>query len=420
MDFTKLGILPALAHVLEKRDMTPLPAQTLAIPALLEDKSAMFVARTGSGKTLAYLLPLLSRVDPEKPDVQAVILAPTHELAMQIYRVGAELARDADLPVRLQPLIGGVATARQIEGLKKKPHIVVGSAGRLTHLMELGKLKLGRVHWLVFDETDRLLLEEGMAHIRRIVAAPEQKPVHIFVSATEGPASTRVVRELAPDVQMLRVQEKRINPAIRHTYLLCEERDKADWARKIVRGLEPSRTLIFVHRANTAQHVAERLHYHGLAVADLHGAQDKLARQAALERFRKGQATVLIASDIAARGLDIAGVDLVINLDAPSQSRDYLHRAGRTGRVGREGLVLSFITPPEMRLPRRYKEELGIDPEEVRLTRGALVTADKPAPRQERPGKSQGHKKPAPAARPSAPKRSKASAPAPRKKRTSP
>jgi superfamily II DNA/RNA helicase len=394
MDFTDLGILPVLAQILEKRDMTPLPVQTLAIPVLLEEKSVMLTARTGSGKTLAYLLPLLSRVDPKKSDVQAVILAPTHELAMQIYRVAAELVRDAALSVRVQALIGGVAVARQVDGLKKKPHIVVGSAGRITHLMELGKLKLHSVRRLIFDETDRLLLEEGMPHIRRIVAAPKQKPVHVFVSATEGPTSTRIARELAPDLKILRVQEERINPAIRHAYLVCEERDKADWARKIVRGLESPRTLIFVHRNDTARHTAERLRYHGLAVADLYGAQDKLTRQAALEQFRKGRITVLIASDIAARGLDIADVDLVINLDAPSQSRDYLHRAGRTGRVDQKGLVLSLITPAETRLPRRYKEELGIEPEEVRMIRGALVTADQPAPRPRRATKSPARKKP--------------------------
>ena len=120
-----------------------------------------------------------------------------------------------------------------------------------------------------------------------------------------------------------------------------------------------SRTLIFVHRGSTAERVAERLNYHGLPAVDLHGARDKLARQAALERFRKGEVRVLIASDIAARGLDIAGVDLIINLDAPSQSRDYLHRAGRTGRAGREGLVVSLLAGPETRLARRYREASG-------------------------------------------------------------
>ena len=375
MTFDELGILPALARTLEKQGMTPLPVQELAVPALLQGRPGWIVSRTGSGKTLAYLLPVLSRIEPERPDIQAVVLAPTHELAMQIYRVASELVRESGLATRIQPLIGGVAVSRQIEGLRKKPHMVIGSAGRIAHLMELGKLKPRRVRWMIFDEADRLLAEEGMAHIRCIAATPEKVPCHIFVSATEGPGAVKAARELAPDMELLKVREERINPAIRHVYLVCEEREKIDWARKIVRGLEASRTLIFVHRGSTAERVAERLNYHGLPVADLHGARDKLARQAALERFRKGEARVLIASDIAARGLDIVGVDLIINLDAPSQSRDYLHRAGRTGRSGREGLVVSLLAGPETRLARRYAGELGISLEEVRLARGTLAAA---------------------------------------------
>ena len=169
-------ILSALAQTLEKRGITPLLVQELTIPALLQGRPGWIVSRTGSGKTLAYLLPVLSRIEPERPDIQAVVLAPTHELAMQIYRVASELVRESGLGTRIQPLIGGVAVFRQIEGLRKKPHMVIGSAGRIAHLMELGKLNPRRVRWMIFDEADRLLAEEGMAHIRRIAAAPEKAP----------------------------------------------------------------------------------------------------------------------------------------------------------------------------------------------------------------------------------------------------
>jgi len=393
MSFSHLGIHPALAQLLDGRGLTPLPVQEAGLPVLLAGKSAMLVSRTGSGKTLAYLLPILSRIDPQTPLAQAMVLAPTHELAMQIAHVARDLCRDAGLDIRIQPLIGGVAVARQVDGLKKKPHVLVGSAGRVTHLMGLGKLRLGDVRWLVLDEADRLLVEEGLEHVRRIAADLGPQTRFVFVSATEGPASTRVARGLAPNLETVRVAEERVSPAIRHCFLVCEERDKIEWLRKVVRGLEPRRTLVFVHRGASAERLAERLHFHQLAVADLHGARDKFARQAALEAFRKGQATVLMASDIAARGLDISEVDLVVNLDVPTQSRDYLHRAGRTGRAGAAGMVLSLMTEGETRLARRYAEDLGIDLEAVRLVRGALVPAQgegaqplRPGPRPAGPG----------------------------------
>ena len=376
MPFSSLGLPPALAQALTARGLdAPMPVQEAAIPVLMAGKSAMLVSRTGSGKTLAYLLPILAGIDPDSMRLQALILAPTHELAMQIQRVAADLSREAGLGVRVQALIGGAAVSRQIEGLKKKPHLAVGSAGRVTPLMEQGKLKLRDTTWLVLDEADRLLVEEGLEHIRTITAAVGPETRFVFVSATEGPATTRVARGLAPHLEFVRTQGG-ISPAIRHCYLVCEERDKIEWLRKALRGLTPRRALVFVHRGASAERMAERLDYHQLAVADLHGARDKFDRQAALEDFRKGKANVLIASDIAARGLDISEVELVANVDVPSQSRDYLHRAGRTGRAGAPGLVLSLMTPDETRLARRYAEDLGIVMEPVRLVRGSLIPAD--------------------------------------------
>ena len=399
MTFDSFGLPPLLVQALSQRVLAaPLPVQEGAIPVLMAGKSAMLVSRTGSGKTLAYLLPILAGIDAGSQHVQAVVLAPTHELAMQITRVATDLSRDAGLGVRVLALIGGAAASRQIEGLKKKPHLVIGSAGRMTHLLELGKLKIKETLWLVLDEADRLLIEESLEHIRKITGQLGADTRFVFVSATEGPATTRIARALAPNLSFVRVQDE-ISPEIRHCYLVCEERDKIDWLRKVLRGLAPERALVFVHRGASAERMAERLEHHGLSVADLHGAHDKFSRQAALDEFRKGIAKALIASDIAARGLDIAGVELVVNLDVPSQSRDYLHRAGRTGRAGATGLVLSLMTQAESRLARRYAQDLDITVEQVRLVRGSLVPATgdapdelRPAPRPFGPGKG-GRKK---------------------------
>lgn len=374
MHFHELGIPEALTTGLESQGLTtPLAIQEQALPLLLAGKSALLISRTGSGKTLAYLLPILARINPDTPHVQALILAPTHELALQIRRVATELLKAANLPLRVQALIGGVAVNRQLEGLKKKPHLVVGSTGRVDHLAHLGKLKLGHLAWLVLDEVDRLLVEEGLVHVRRLAKAAPSQTQYVFASATGNPVTTRIAQELAPALEMVNVQEESINPAIRHLFLVCEERDKIEVARKLLHALKPKRALVFVHRGTTARDMAERLEFHHLRVADLYGAQDKFARQAALETFRKGQTSVLVASDIAARGLDIADVDVVINLDAPSQSRDYLHRAGRTGRVDAPGTVISLLTANESRLAKRYAADLQIPLEEIRLSHGTVI-----------------------------------------------
>lgn len=426
MTFEPFGLPDTLVQALSTRGLRdPLPVQEAAMPVLMAGKSAMIISRTGSGKTLSYLLPILAGIDPERLHVQAVVLAPTHELAMQIHRVAKELAAEAGLGVRVQSLIGGAAVSRQIEGLKKKPHLVIGSAGRITHLMDLGKLKLREATWLVLDEADRLLVEEGLEHIRRITGDLGPGTRFVFVSATEGPATTRIARGLAPDLEFVRVQTD-ISSAIRHCYLVCEERDKIEWLRKALRGLDPSRALVFVHRGASAERISERLDYHQLAVADLHGARDKFERQAALDSFRKGKARVLIASDIAARGLDISEVELVVNVDVPSQSRDYLHRAGRTGRAGAAGLVLSLMTEAESRLAGRYAEELGIAMEAMRLVRGALTPAEDenaqtlaPAPRKYGPRKT-GTGKPTDKARTEKRSGQPASEPGPKARREAP
>ena len=378
MSFTTLGLPPELLRVISSLEFsTALPIQTQAIPVLLAQKSAMLISRTGSGKTLTYLLPLLAQINPQNSAIHVVILAPTHELAMQILRVAQSLIQASGLSWRAAPLIGGVAVRRQIEALKKKPQLVVGSLGRLVHLLNLGKLKLSNAAWLVFDEADRLLMEENQGQISRLTSALSEKTRFVFVSATQSLHATRLARQLAPDLEVVHIKKEQINPAIRHYYLMGEKRDKFEIVRKAMHALKANRALVFVHRGTSAAQLAEYLLYHHLQVKDLYGAQSKFERQRALDAFRQGKVQILITSDLGARGLDIAGVDVVFNVDAPRQSRDYLHRAGRTGRAGAAGTVLTLVDNTEANLPQRYAQELGLNLEEVELRHGQLVAIQK-------------------------------------------
>lgn len=374
MKFEELGLVPELIHGLRQENITePTPIQEQAIPVLVEGKDAYVSSATGSGKTLAYLLPLFQKIDTTQKSVQAMVIAPTHELAMQIFNQARELSEHSGMGVRTQVVIGGVAVNRQIQGLKKKPHLIVGSAGRMLHLIGLKKINPHTVTTVVVDEVDRLLCGDTAGNVLDVIAKTSRNRRLVFVSATVQTASLREVKNLAPSVIKVHVDANQVSPTIEHLYLVCEERDKPDILRKLMHALNPERALAFVHKNRTAEIIAEKLIHHNLPVADIHGAHDKLSRKQGLDSLRTGKVRLLLASDIAARGLDIKDVSHIFNVDIPSNSKDYLHRVGRTGRAGASGTALSLITPKEIRIVERIQQELGITMQPVRLFKGQVL-----------------------------------------------
>src|SRR6267142_584448 len=386
MTFAEIDVRPELVAALAKQKITePTPIQIAALPVLLGGKDAYLNAETGTGKTLAYLLPIFCRLDAKQEATQVVIVAPTHELAIQIQRQCCDLAQNAGWPIRSLLLIGGTSMDRQIDKLKTKPHIVVGSPGRIRELIGMGKLKAHAVRSVVIDEADRLLVEESLPTIRAIIQATARGRQLIFASATEQREGAEAIATLAPELVMLRAGAAPVNENIEHFYLVCEERDKPEVLRKLLHALSPERAMVFVHRNETAEAVAAKLAHHQIPVADLHAASDKRDRKQAMDDFRSGQVLVLIASDVAARGLDIKGVTDIFNLDVPTQSKAYLHRVGRTARAGAKGRAATLMTAAEVRLVRRYERELGIVMHHVRLREGRLIAADGPARRDQSP-----------------------------------
>ncbi|MET0497015.1 MAG: DEAD/DEAH box helicase [Steroidobacteraceae bacterium] len=374
--FSELQVPPELIAALDKQQITdPTPIQIAALPVLLAGKDAYLHAETGTGKTLAYLLPLFSRLDATQAATQVVIVAPTHELAIQIQRQCCDLAQNAGWPIRSLLLIGGTSSERQIDKLKKKPHVVVGSPGRIGELLAKGKLKARFVRSIVIDEADRLLTEESLLAIREIIRASPPERQLIFASATLEAESTAVIATLAPDLVMLQAGAAAVNENIEHLYLVCEERDKPDELRKLLHALDPERAIVFVHRNEQSDKIAARLAHHHIPAADLNAALDKHYRKQAMDGFRSGAIRVLIASDIAARGLDIKGVTHIFNFDVPTMSKAYLHRVGRTGRAGEKGLAVTLVTQIEERVVRRYEDELGIEMQCVRMREGRVIAA---------------------------------------------
>ena len=373
MTFADLNLPPALLAALARQQLSaPTAIQIAAWPVLLAGQDAYLHAETGTGKTLAYLLPIFCRLDVELAATQTVIVAPTHELAIQIQRQCCDLAQHAGWPLRTLLLIGGTALARQLDKLKKKPQVVVGSTGRIRELLEMGKLKVPQLKHIVIDEADRMLREESLPDIRAIIQAAPPECQLIFASATVEPVSNQLLATLAPELRMLQPSAAAVNENIEHFYVVCAERDKAEVVRKLFHALRPPRAMVFVHRNETAAQVASQLREQQIPVADLSGALNKVDRKQAMDDFRSAEVRVLIASDVAARGLDIKGVTHIFNLDVPTLSKAYLHRVGRTARAGAKGTAITLLTESEVKLIHRFETELGIVMERVRVRDGQV------------------------------------------------
>jgi superfamily II DNA/RNA helicase len=359
--FQSLGLSEVLCAELARLNIhMPSDIQIQAYPTLSAQGDAWLSAPTGSGKTLAYLLPLLAKLDVTTTDLQVAVLAPTQELAVQIHDCIRQLDANGSLAIRSQLLIGNASTKRQKEKLKKKPHIVVGSCGRMLELGRGGKLKLHKCRAVCIDEADNMLAEDHIEDLESFLKMTPRDRQLVFASATEKGDAFRIAESIGRDVQWIHGAAIESDANIEHFYIESSYHRKIDTLAKLLQALQPERALIFTHRNATAEEIGEELQKYPLQHVVLHGGMNKFERQMALKHFRKGTATALVASDLAARGMDIKGLTHVINFDLPTLSDDYLHRAGRTGRMGAAGVAISIITEEDSNLIQRYERDLRI------------------------------------------------------------
>lgn len=388
--FRDLGVSEALIEVLaDKNIKAPTPIQQQAIPKILVGTDILGVAPTGTGKTLAYLLPILMQLDKERREAQAVVLAPTYELAMQITTEARDLSQKADLGIRVQGLIGGANIARQIDKLKEKPQLVVGSAGRILELARKGKLKLTGVRFLVLDEFDRLLDDQNDMMTADVVKLLPQDRQALMFSATD-PKKARERASFLGHPERIEIEQSAEEIAACHHYFVTVPfREKIERVRKLTRSLPINRGLVFINRTFAAEQTLAKLRYEGIRAESLLGKDAKQSRQSAIAAIKGGRAQLLLSTDLAARGLDIPAVDYIINLDFPESAQVYQHRAGRTARAGHQGAVITLIDFKEAVKLEQLGKKLGIEFE--RLPRAAAPSAHRPAkqrgPRSARPTK---------------------------------
>ncbi len=372
--FQSLGLPETLIKQLTRLEVhTPSDIQIQSYSPLNRGRDAWLSAPTGSGKTLAYLLPLITQIDVNTTDLQIVVLAPTQELAAQIYNCIQHLDTNGNLNIRRQLLIGNASAQRQKEKLKKKPHIVVGSCGRMLELGKQRKLKLHKCRCVSIDEADNMLAEDHIEDVEAFLKMMPRDRQLIFTSATEKGDAFRTAQSIGKNVKWITGQTIKSESSIKHFYIETSFHRKIDTLGKLLETNLLEKAIIFTHRNETAELISETLEKHELRKTVLHGRMSKYERQMALKNFRKGIVNILLSSDVSARGLDIKGLTHIINFDLPTLSDDYLHRVGRTGRMGAAGIAISIITAEEEKVIRRYERDLNIT-----MYQTTAETADQP------------------------------------------
>lgn len=356
--FADIGICSQLIERIAERSIRePTPVQERIIPLLLEGRDVAFRSATGTGKTFAYLLPILQTVSAGRVAGQrgpfVVIVAPTYELCAQI-KIETEFLGKVFAPeLRAVLLTGDANLTRQIDRIKDdKPEVVVGTAARIGQIARMGKLKLGAVRFLVLDEVDRLLAEELRASVEALARELPQERISVACSATMTRKAREQVaafmrdtaaREELEDEEVLRTK-------IEHWAFFSEGRKKIAYLRSFLAAAKPEKTLIFTDRNGQVGNILGQLVHHGANARCLYGDMNKVDRKKAIDDFRSGRATVLVTSDLAARGLDIDRVSHVVEMDVPDNAEAYAHRAGRTGRAGKSGVMVTI--GDEVDLPR--------------------------------------------------------------------
>lgn len=362
--FEELKLNGNLINGLKKQEITsPTEVQSLVFENIINNKDILANSQTGSGKTLSYLLPMFEKVDTTKRETQVLVLAPTHELVVQIHNQIELLAKNSGIEVTSLPIFGEVNIQKQIKNIKNvKPHIAVGSCGRVLDLINQKKLKAHTIKTIILDEVDSLLSGNNVSYVKDIVKSTLRDRQLLGFSASLTDETIDLCKEMMKKPLVINAtKEVTINPKIKHMYLLGERREKFDLLRKALAATTPKRAIVFVNNEKSIEVITSKLNYHGYKAVGIFGDMSKEDRKNAINAFRLGKAKVLVSSDLSARGLDVVDTSHVFNLDFPRSKNEYIHRAGRTARGNRNGNAISIVTKGELADIKRYKREFNID-----------------------------------------------------------
>ncbi len=384
--FSELNLISPLKRAIEEEGYEiPTPIQAMTIPAALQDRDILGCAQTGTGKTAAFALPILNRLGqtnrkaiPKLPMV--LVLAPTRELAIQIGDSFNTYGKH--LSLRHAVVYGGVNQGSQVRAMQRGVHVLVATPGRLIDLMNQGFIELSQLEVFVLDEADRMLDMGFLPDLKRIISRLPKQRQSLFFSATMPPKITELSQELLNNPVNVNVTPKETSvERIAQQVIFVERNGKLSKLRNILDGSNVDRAIVFTRTKRGANDLAEKLERNGVTAAAIHGNKSQGARQRALEAFRKKEVKVLVATDVAARGIDIDGVTHVVNYDLPIEPENYVHRIGRTGRAGAEGIAISLCTESEIGELRAIEKLIGIriprDPNQPEFKRSSTPSAEK-------------------------------------------
>jgi ATP-dependent RNA helicase DeaD len=370
--FADLGLAPAVLKALADVGYeTPSAIQAQTIPPLLEGRHVVGLAQTGTGKTAAFALPILSQLDLAQKSPQALVLAPTRELALQVSEAFEKYAAHLK-GVHVLPVYGGQGYGVQLSALRRGVHVVVGTPGRIMDHLEKGTLDLSELRFLVLDEADEMLKMGFADDVETILAeTPDDKHVALF-SATMPPQIRRISKKYLADPVEITVKNKTTTSAnTTQRYLICSYPQKVDALTRILEVENFEGMIVFVRTKNETEVLAEKLRARGFSAMAINGDVPQVQRERTVNQLKSGKLDILVATDVAARGLDVERISHVVNYDIPTDTESYVHRIGRTGRAGRSGDAISFVTPRERYLLKHIEKATR-----QQLTQMSLPTVD--------------------------------------------
>ena len=374
LTFSQLDLPDAILRaVTELGYETPSPIQAAAIPKLLAGEDLLGQAQTGTGKTAAFALPLLARLDPAQNEPQILVLAPTRELAIQVAEAFQAYARF--MPAfHVLPLYGGQSYTNQLKSLKRGSQVIVGTPGRILDHLDRGTLQLDKLRAIVLDEADEMLRMGFIDDVQTIMdATPAGRQVAMF-SATMPSQIRAIAQKHLKNAQEIKIESKTSTvERISQRYVMLDGNQKLDALTRVLEGEEYDASIIFVRTKSATEEIAEKLGARGYAVACLNGDMNQANREQTIRRLKASQIDIIVATDVAARGLDVERISLVINYDIPYDSEAYVHRIGRTGRAGRLGKAILFVSPRERRLLRTIEHATRQPIEKMSLPTGEVI-----------------------------------------------
>ena len=349
MNFDDLNISDDIKKAIDEMGFAKLtPIQERAIPKSLDGRDVMGQAQTGSGKTIAFAIPIIERIFIPDRSPQAIVLCPTRELCMQVASEISKVGKNVK-KLKVLAVYGGQPIGKQTRVLKKGVHIVVGTPGRVIDHIERGNLDLIGVERVILDEADEMLEMGFIEDIERILSeVPSQRQTLLF-SATIPSEVRKIAEKYQKDPEFIKIADKRKNiPKITQYAFRCDIRDKFNSLIRLIEAYDVNLALIFCNTKKSVDFVAKHLKKEEFKVDSLHGDMSQQTRDKVMNKFRNGNISILVATDVAARGLDIANVDVIINYDVPQNADDYIHRIGRTARAGKRGFAFTLVSKDEI------------------------------------------------------------------------